>query len=58
MKDWIAVAVVAAGWAIMTISVAIIAYFPATRYIDTASVFIPAIPLLAFITLAAWGRLR
>jgi hypothetical protein len=55
-KDWLVVVIVAAGWAIMAIGLAIVVAFPSTRYIDTADMFFPAVPLLALIWASGVAR--
>jgi hypothetical protein len=49
-QDWLIVAVLAAGWAVNAIAAPILVAFPTTRYIDTAAALIPALAIMALIT--------
>jgi hypothetical protein len=41
----------ALAWAVIGISLALLTSFPATRYIDTADMFLPALPLMGLIAI-------
>jgi hypothetical protein len=50
-RDWGTVCLFAFGWAAIGISLGLLTSFPATRYIDTAGMFLPALPLLGLIAI-------
>ncbi|MDQ2080562.1 hypothetical protein RA307_10245 [Xanthobacteraceae bacterium Astr-EGSB] len=50
-RDWAAVLIIVSGWIVCAIGIVLLTTLPATRYIDTASMLLPALPLLALITL-------
>jgi hypothetical protein len=51
-RDWLIVAILAAGWAVNAIVAPILVAFPTSRYIDAAAVLIPSLAIMALITVA------